>query len=203
MYEIGTKISEVRLEMAKLEMAIEKLKIEHETRLNMLQHETLEAYKRLAVAISLWEEKYTIRSPISGRVSFVNFWSSNQNVKVGEVILVVVPDKEFDIIGKMSIPPKNSGKIREGQKVFIRLNNYPYEEFGSLLGKVNSISLAPIDNVYLVEAHFSEKQFTTTYGRKIIFQDGLSGTAEIILQESSLATRIFNIILGRTNKYSE
>ncbi len=44
------------------------------------------------------------------------------------------------MLGKALLPLQGSGKVHVGQRVHIRLNNYPDQEFGYVKGQVASIS---------------------------------------------------------------
>jgi len=48
------------------------------------------------------------------------------------------------IIGKADIPSTGIGKVKSGQTVNIKLDNYPYMEFGMIKAKIKNISLVPI-----------------------------------------------------------
>ncbi|MDR0505267.1 MAG: hypothetical protein LBH32_00395 [Dysgonamonadaceae bacterium] len=41
----------------------------------------------------------------------------------------------------MLLPASGAGKVKIGDKVAIKLENYPYKEFGYIEGKVKSLSL--------------------------------------------------------------
>jgi HlyD family secretion protein len=97
------------------------------------------------------------------------------------------------IIGKLNIPLSGSGKVKVGQKVNIRLTNYPYMEFGMLQGVIKSISLVPIDNTYIAEVEFP-KGLTTNYGRQLELSQEMQGSAEIITADLRLIERIINPI---------
>ena len=60
--------------------------------------------------------------------------------KRSEEVFSIVPLQE-DIIGQVLLPASGAGKVDVGNDVIIKLDNYPYIEFGSIKGKVKSISL--------------------------------------------------------------
>ena len=167
-----------------------------ETNINMQMDEALlykkavQSFQQLKSSIKEWELKYILKSNINGTVSFMNFWSPNQTVKQGDWIFSIIPPSNL-YIANLRIPVQNSGKVRNGQKVNIRLHNYPYEEFGTLKGKVNSISSVPNnENSYMVEV-LLPNELITSYKKNIDFQPDLKGTAEIITQDLRLIERFF------------
>ena len=87
---------------------------------------------------------------------------------------------------------RNSGKVKKGQKVIIKLENYPSEEWGSLEGSIESISEVPKqgeENQYTV--YIGVSSLSTSYGKQVEFKQEMQGTAEIILEELSILQRIF------------
>lgn len=80
-------------------------------------------------------------------------------------------------------------KVREGQRVIVRLNGYPYMEFGVLSGIVSSISSVPEQSerglVYTITVNFPDGM-ETTYHRTLPFVQQMDGQAEIVTEDMRL-----------------
>jgi hypothetical protein len=142
--------------------------------------------------IMVWEENFLLKSPIEGRLSYNDVWGKFQNVKSGEAVFTVVPYERQDLIGKCELPIRNSGKIREDQKVFLKLENFPYREWGTVEARVGSISQVPRTDEnpgYIVYLNIDD--LNTSYGKKLEFNQELIGTAEILLEEVTVLERLF------------
>ena len=61
------------------------------------------------------------KSEINGRVSFLNYWSSNQTVNQRDLVFTIIPNDNNNYVAKVKAMPQNSGKIRIGQRVNIKL----------------------------------------------------------------------------------
>lgn len=96
--------------------------------------------EQLRKALRQWEQTYLIISSTNGAVSFQQYWGENQFVKAGDAILSILPKDKQQIVGRMSIPSTNSGKVIPGLKVLIKLDNYQYQEYGMVEGRVQNIS---------------------------------------------------------------
>lgn len=155
-----------------------------------LERNVIQAFYQLKKAIKDWELTYVLRSSIDGKVSFMQLWSVNQTVNAGENVFVIIPDKERGYIGKLKAPALNSGKIRTGQEVNIRLANYPDREFGMLKGVVKTISLIPDKEGNLFIDVSLPNGLETSYKKQIIFQQEMSGTAEIVTEDLRLIERL-------------
>lgn len=157
-----------------------------------LEVDLLLTQQNLINAIQKWEDTYLLKTPIDGRLSYFEIWGEYQTVEKGESIYSVVPQIQQDLIGKCIIPIRNAGKLKKGQKVNLKLENYPYHEWGMLKAKVGSISEVPKGGAnpgYIV--YLTINDLKTSYGKKLEFHQELNGTAEILLKEVTLMERIF------------
>ncbi|WP_299887375.1 HlyD family efflux transporter periplasmic adaptor subunit [uncultured Lacinutrix sp.] len=156
-----------------------------------LKKKAIQSFLNLKRAIKEWERQYALISSINGKVSYLSFWNKNQTVKNGDLIFTIIPNTSESFIGKIKAPIVNSGKIKTGQKVQIKLLNYPSDEYGELNGKVKSISLIPDqENNYLIDVELP-KDLKTTYGKTILFKQEMRGTANIITEDLKLIERFF------------
>ncbi|MFH4968277.1 HlyD family efflux transporter periplasmic adaptor subunit [Gaetbulibacter sp. M240] len=161
-----------------------------ETEITLFKN-VLQSLNQLKKAIKDWYYNYVLKSNIKGKVSFLNIWNTNQNVNQGDLIFIIIPIKSSSIIAKLKTPPINSGKIMGGQKVNIKLDNYPNIEFGILKGTVKNISSTPDNNgLYTVDVNLSNK-LITSYNKEIEFKQEMTGTAEIITDDLRLIERLF------------
>lgn len=155
-----------------------------------LERNVIQAFYGLKKAIKDWELAYVLRSSIDGKVSFLQLWAENQNVNVGDNVFTVIPTKQPVFIGKVKAPALNSGKIKVGQSVNIRLANYPDSQFGIIKGKIQAISLTPDKDGNLLINVSLPYGLQTSYKKQIVFQQEMSGTADIVTQDLRLIERI-------------
>ena len=147
------------------------------------------ATEQLVTAIKSWERDYLMVSPISGTVNLMGVWSNNQNVLTGETVFTIVPAAQHQPKGKALLPVQGSGKVKVGQRVNVRLNNFPDQEFGYLIGRVESISNIPTpEGFYVLEIVFPSG-LTTNYDRLLPLTRQMAGSAEIITDDLRLIER--------------
>mgnify|MGYP000177537895 CR=1 FL=1 len=159
--------------------------------------------QQLLAQIAQWREQYVITSPAEGRVSLQRYWSRNQHVSTGEVIASVVPNGELAVVGRMQVASASFGKVRTGQQVLVKLNGFPYMEFGVLHGTVHSISAVPEQQqtqsgtsiVYTVEVVFPA-DLRTTYRRELPLIQQMDGSGEIITDDMRLIEQFIRPIVS-------
>jgi multidrug resistance efflux pump len=155
-----------------------------------LERNVIQAFYGLKKAIKDWELNYVLRSSIDGKVSFLQLWAENQTVNAGDNVFAIIPKNESGYIGKVKAPAQNSGKIKIGQTVNIRLANYPDREFGIIKGTIKAISLTPDkDGNLLINVSLSNG-LETSYKKQILFQQEMSGTADIVTEDLRLIERL-------------
>ena len=156
------------------------------------------AKEQLSAQIRQWEQSYLLVAPCDGIVTFTKYWQENQNVNAGEVLVTVVPDDDTKVIGKILLPQQGAGKVKVGQTVNVKFDNFPYLEYGLVKVSIRNISLVPVQvdertKAYMLEVEFPDK-LVTTYGKELVFSQEMTGTAEIITDDLRLLDKFLNPI---------
>lgn len=177
------------LQLIQVNNSIENLiQIKEETLLQLEVNINI-SYTNLMVAIALWQEGYVIRSPIDGLVCFLKPLKLNQYVSQEEPLITVLPDSVSYVVN-LRIPFSGAGKIKKGQRVNIKLNDYPYTEYGFIEGKLINISNVANDDHYIGVVQLNNNNFTA-YDKEIVIKEKAMGIAEIITNDRSWLGRIF------------
>ncbi|PVV54769.1 HlyD family secretion protein [Chryseobacterium sp. HMWF035] len=153
--------------------------------------QTLQLFEQLRKSLKQWEQSYLVISNTDGIASFQQFFGENQFIKAGDPILSILPKNKEALVGRMQVPATNSGKIASGEKVLIKLDNYRYQEYGIVEGKVQNISIAPDDKGNYYVDVLLPRGLKTSYNKNLIFDKELKGNAEIVTQDLRLLERFF------------
>ena len=157
----------------------------------------MEDTRRLKTGITEWKQTNIIFAPIAGKVSMSKIWSVQQTVNVGEEIFAVIPEnaKGGNKIVKATLPVANSGKVKIGLKSNMRVDAYPYQQYGMLEGRVKNISLLPQTNkdgdTYLIELSI-DNDLKTNYGKVLPLKQEMQGNANIITEDRRVVSRLFD-----------
>ncbi|MDL2141217.1 HlyD family efflux transporter periplasmic adaptor subunit [Flavobacterium tructae] len=149
-----------------------------------------QSFYQLKKVIKDWELAYALKSSVSGVVTFLQVWTENQTINTGDNVFSIIPDTKNGFVGKVKAPALNSGKIKVGQMVNIRLANFPDREFGVLKGKIQNISLVPDKDGNLLLDVALPNGLETSYKKQIVFQQEMKGSAEIVTEDLRLIERI-------------
>ena len=155
-----------------------------------LESSKMQSFYQLKKVIKDWELAYVIQSSVAGKVSFLQIWTENQTISAGANVFSIIPTIEKGYIGKLKAPTLNSGKIKIGQQINIRLANFPDREFGILKGQVKNISLVPDQDGNLLIDVVLLDGLKSSYQKMIPFQQEMKGSADIITEDLRLIERL-------------
>lgn len=139
-----------------------------------------EALPRLEERVS----RTTIRAPMDGIVSRLNYRTPGGFINAGDVILELVPTGE-DLILEARIQPKDISRIRADDQVRIRLSAYDSSRYGAVEGRVIRISpdAVPDENgqgsFYLIDVAI-EGELTLENGERVVFIPGMTATVDVL-----------------------
>ncbi len=152
--------------------------------------------QRLKGEIDVWKQAYLLVAPVGGEVALTKAWSEQQQVEAGTEVLTIVPrEGAGHLLAKALLPSARSGKVTLNMPVNIRLDGYPYQEFGVLNGQVLRIATVPGEKGYELEISVPE-DLKTSYGKRIPFRQEMQGTARIVTEKRSLLERVLDRILA-------
>jgi HlyD family secretion protein len=188
-----SSIGNMQIQIAQLKESLLDTEQQAVEKVNGLHSNLQSLISQIKTEIQTWEMSYVLMAPIDGKITFTNYWTINQNINAGEEIFTIIPTSPFQIIGKASLPIARSGKVKTGQKVNIRIDNFPDTEFGMLRGVVQNISLVPSQSGesagYALEIALPEK-LMTTYKKELPYLPNMQGQAEIVTEDISLLERL-------------
>ena len=191
-----TSLISTQMQINQLKQQILENNIQKANELKTYEIQIEEALQGFKSQLAKWKQSYLIVSPIDGKVSFNKIWFENQSISAGDLVVTIIPKEEMRIIGKADIPSTGIGKVKSGQTVNIKLDNYPYMEFGMIKAKIKNISLVPITTeqgiFYTAEIELNDSILTTNYNKIIPFSQNMTGTAEIITDDLRLLERFLN-----------
>ncbi|MEN5433862.1 secretion protein HlyD [Sphingobacterium faecium] len=157
---------------------------------NQIFEEEKKFYQSLNTFISdaeNWKKQYVISNTSKGILIYGDFLQENQMVKMGDELFYVNANKD-DYYGEILIPQIKSSKVKVGQDVLIKVQSYPYQEYGYLRGKVSYISDIPVrDSVFFSKVSLNRSEHDSV----IKLKPGILADAEIITEDQSIFKRIW------------
>jgi HlyD family secretion protein len=189
---MNTSIDNLETQITQLQESLFDTQFQYIDKKYTLENQLRTQISQLLAEIELWEMTYILSSPISGEITFTEFWVENQNISVGDITFNIVPAEKGELVGKALLPTERSGKVAVGQKVNIKFANFPENEYGIVRGYVKNISLVPSKErevkQYVVEIGLPDG-LLTTYKKELPFLPEMEGQADIITDDITLLER--------------
>ncbi len=126
-------------------------------------------------------ERHLIRAPISGRLGEISPLRIGSVVSADERLASIVPEGEVRAVAVFT-PAEATGRLRPGQSARIRLDGFPWTQYGSLSAEVTSVASEPQGGLVRVELDIDRSPSTA-----IPLEHGLPGTAEVLVERASPA----------------
>lgn len=196
-------LTSTELQIIQNEQQLIELTLQRENEIAEYERGIAQSRQQLLAQIAQWKQQYVLEAPAPGRVTLVSYWSENQHVGVGDKLASIVPDGTTEVIGRVQVPTPGFGKVKVGQAVNVKLNGYPYMEFGVLKGQIRSLSAVPeqmqtqsgTTAVYIAEVVFPDGMLTS-YKKELPMIQQMDGTAEIITEDMRLISRFVQPIVS-------
>jgi len=131
-----------------------------------------------------------LTSPVDGVVSALNVPNKGEVVQPGQTVAEVAPQSAPLVLSAI-LPNREAGFTKVGMPVQVKLDAYPYQEYGIVPGTVISISPSTkrderYGSVYKVAVALSRTHVDANQQR-IKFRAGQTATAEIIIRQRRIA----------------
>jgi membrane fusion protein len=200
---LGQQFAARQNQLAEQRSALEQLPIVAADRMRALQGELSTLEQRIAEING--RRAYVIRAPIAGRVSALQAMVGRP-ADPRQLQLSVVPDGST-LQAELFVPTRAAGFVRNGQRVRILYEAFPYQNFGTYGGRIVKAShtvLTPADAAAPVP--FKDPAYRVTvgldrpdvdaYGDRIPLQPDMLLHADIILDSRTLMSWLLNPLLG-------
>ena len=195
-------MADSRGRMVQLQQTMLDLQLDYEKQCKTLEDQIRHSREILNGEIRQWEQNYVVRAPKDGRLVYNRYWVSGEFVTPGETMFTLLLQDNTAFEGRIELPMTKSGKVRVGQKVHIKLDNYPYMEYGILKGAVKHISPVANKDLYRVDVELPDG-LVGSYHKELPFLQGMSGTADIITEEQTMLQRLLFPLKSLMNNHSE
>lgn len=153
-------------------------------------HATIE---RLKIDI----ERHYVRAPIAGRMGDVIPVHVGAYVAEGQRLATVVPEGDLIIVADFS-PSLALGRVHAGQTSRLRLDGFPWAQYGTVPATVSRVASEVRDN--LVRVEFTLDGDAARHG---VVQHGLPGSVEVSIEQvspASLMLRAAGLLLSNPTR---
>jgi multidrug resistance efflux pump len=135
-------------------------------------------------------EERLIRAPVRGRLGEVSDLQVGGHVEVGDQLCAVVPEGEPRVVAEFQ-PHDALGRVRPGQPARLRLDGFPWIQYGTVAARVARVASETRDGTVRVELVIEPDPASA-----IPLEHGLPGRVEIEVENVTPATLLLRIVGG-------
>jgi membrane fusion protein len=197
-------------EIILLQQQKDDLQIAFDEQKDQLLSKNYQLEQRIAEAQS--NHEFVLRAENAGTISAIQL-KAGQRVTNQIPLFSIIPEQSV-LQAELLIPTKAIGFVKEGQKVSLQYDAFPFQKFGLYFGEVSSISKnvlmpaeltntpLPIDiPSYRVTVKLNS-QTVNAYGQSFSLKPGIQFTANIRLDERSLLEWLLEPIYSLKGRFS-
>jgi hemolysin D len=187
--ELQQKQAEARQVQQATNRELQELKL----RLGAMAAKSKETQVLIATAQAKRNQRF-IHAPIAGTILALNIQQQGRVIQPGEQLAEIAPAGQPLILSTV-LSNQQAGFIKLGMPVKVKLDAYPYQDHGTIAGKIvaispDSTSSEKLGEVYRVDIAL-DRHYVTAKGQKRQLKPGLTATAEIVTRKR----RVMDVIL--------
>lgn len=198
---LQASIPRINAAMSQINSKIRETQSEFRTRAQQELNEAETEFKRVDVESSALADQVTrteIRSPINGIVQRLYVNTIGGVIKPGDNLVEIVPT-EGGLLIEAKIKPSDIAFIYPGQKSVVKVTAYDFSIYGSLEGKVVTISPDTVvdksDNVYYIVKIQTDKKYLGSEEKPLKIIPGMMVNVDIVTGKKTILEYILKPIL--------
>ncbi|MBD2773153.1 HlyD family efflux transporter periplasmic adaptor subunit [Iningainema tapete] len=192
--DLLSRITANEKSIAEIDSQLTRIILENQKKINDIDSQLAQAQTTL---------KYQkITSPISGTVFELKAKTPGFVANSSEPILKIVPND--NLVAKVHITNKDIGFVQQGQKVDVRIDSFPFQEYGDIKGELISIGsdALPPDQLYPfyrfpAKVRLSRQTLLINH-RELPLQSGMSINANIKLRQRTVMSIFTDFLVQKT-----
>jgi len=190
--DLLTRITENRRQMADVDSRLAKTLVDNEKQISQVDGQLSQARLNL--------QYQELRAPVAGTVFNIKPKGAYSVIAAGDPVLDIVP--QGTLVAQVYITNRDIGFVREGMPVDIRIDSFPFMEFGDIKGRlvnIGSDALAPtqLRPYYHFPARIVlDRQSLSIQGREVNLQSGMSVSANIQTRKRTVLSIFTSLFIG-------
>lgn len=193
------QIAENEKRLAEIDSQLTKVILDNKKRIEELNAQISQAQQTIDYQV--------LTAPVAGKVFDLQPKGSGHVVQTSEPVLKIVPESA-NLVANVFITNRDIGFVRQDMDVDVRIDSFPYSEFGDIKGKlvkVGSDALPPdqIHQYYRFPAEVSlNSQMLQVEGKNIDLQSGMSVSVNIKTRPRRVITYFIDLFSKKIDSFT-
>jgi len=194
--DLYQRIADNDKRIAEIDSQLNKLIVENQKKIDEIRSQLSQTEQTLAYQV--------LTAPVSGKVFDLKPTAPGFVANTSEPILKIVPD-EGQLVARVFITNRDIGFVSVGQDVDVRIDSFPYSEFGDVKGKLLKISADALepDEIYQYFRYPAEisldQQQIVINGNPTQLQSGMSVSVNIKTRPRRIITFLTDLFVRKVD----
>jgi hemolysin D len=194
--QLQAELSQKQAEASAIQLENQQQAEQMQLDLSQLKAKIAQTQNLLSTAQTILSQRFIV-APVDGVVSFLSVRNPGEFVQTGQTVAEIAP-RTAPLVLAANLPNQEAGFVKVGMEVQVKLDAYPYQDFGIVTGKVTAISPdtkadKQQGEVYRVEVNL-ERSYITANHQTVPFKAGQTATADIVIRRRRIADLLFDPI---------
>ncbi|HEY9829218.1 MAG TPA: HlyD family efflux transporter periplasmic adaptor subunit [Stenomitos sp.] len=193
----------LQAELTQREAEGRKIQLESQQQIQQLEVDITQLKGKIADTQNLLTSAKTklnqrfLYASVNGVISSLNVRNKGEVVQPGQTVAELAPQGSPLELSAV-LPNREAGFVKVGMPVQIKLDAYPYQDYGIIHGKVKSISAdakpdEKLGPVYRVTVEL-DRNYVTDEHKRIQFKAGQTASADIVIRRRRIADMLLDPI---------
>ncbi len=193
--DLNDRIAVNEKQLAEIDSQFNKVIVENEKKIAELDSQLSQTSQNLSYQ--------DLKAPVSGTIFELKPSAPGFVINTTDALLKIVPDDT--LVAKVNLTNKDIGFVKEGMPVDVRIDSFPYSEFGDVKGKltwIGSDALPPdqIRPFYSFPAKVKlDRQSIVINGRTVYLQSGMSISTNIRVRQRTVMSIFTDLFTEKTD----
>lgn len=148
-------------------------------------------YPNDTIAVLYLDNSYKyIKAGFAGKLIYCKNWYLKKNINKNENLFYIFPYNPNHYTGYITISSSIYSKIKNHKKLNIFIPEYPYSEYGTLIGNINTV-IKESNGVYKIIIDIPNK---TSLNKKLHIETFTKGYVQIVIGNVSIGKRILHFL---------
>jgi membrane fusion protein len=198
------QIESTEEELGKLQSQVQSTKNSFKNNYESARQALFQSVRASISRLEYYKQNHQILAPADGVVAKLIATAQSQ-IQAGQLIMTVIPS-DSNTVAEIRVPSKHFAKMKEGQKVYFKLEAFPYQKYGLFEGEIYQIektkAFDPSRNMdtddFIIRATISPPKDTrwVASSEDVNLSLGMRFEAQIVTKRRKLIQNLISTIVG-------
>lgn len=184
-----------QIKLDQLKLQIDQLQESRTNQINEYQFQLENIINTFWEKYASWKLKHIISAEQAGIINYSKYLTEGQTINPNQTVAHLFDSGNGGNLIVVPVQSKGISELKRGAKAIIKIDAYPYKQYGVLIGSLDNISDVPLvqqndQELYEATILLPEK-LTTDHGQEVLVSPKMKVSVDFITENKSIFSRLF------------